>query len=93
MVIGGERALAHRASQWQRRYGKQARLINTYGPTETTIVATRYEFPAGWEAESEWEESPIGQPVKRARVYVLDGEHSNWRRWEWRGSCISGEQG
>jgi amino acid adenylation domain-containing protein len=74
VVIGGERALAHRASQWQRRYGQQARLINTYGPTETTIVATRYEFPAGWEAQSEWDESPIGQPVNRTRVYVLDGE-------------------
>ncbi|MCP4656106.1 MAG: non-ribosomal peptide synthetase, partial [bacterium] len=54
---------------WQERMDPRVRLVNTYGPTEATIVATR------WPLESDGDELgrvPIGRPVDGARAYVLD---------------------
>jgi len=45
-------------------------LINGYGPTETTICATLYEIDP---ASSYDRRTPIGRPIQRAAVYVLDG--------------------
>jgi amino acid adenylation domain-containing protein len=66
-IIGGERALAPRARSWLRCAGSHVRLFNTYGPTETTIVATVAEVRAAPEGE----EIPIGRPIANARVYIL----------------------
>jgi len=68
VILGGEEALADRFALWHRRVGPAVRLVNTYGPTETTIVATRRELsgfaPGGT--------VPIGRPIPGARAYVLD---------------------
>ncbi len=68
VILGGEEALADRFALWRRRIGSSVRLVNTYGPTETTIVATRHDLtdlaPGGL--------VPIGRPIPGARVYVLD---------------------
>ncbi|HSF42274.1 MAG TPA: amino acid adenylation domain-containing protein [Thermoanaerobaculia bacterium] len=64
IVIGGEKALPEPLAAW-RRTGHSARVINTYGPTETTIVATRHELEADGEI-------PIGRPISGARVFVVD---------------------
>jgi amino acid adenylation domain-containing protein len=67
VIIGGEQALPEALAQWRRgTAGHPARLVNTYGPTETTIVATRQEL--GGEAPT----LPIGRPIAGARVYVVD---------------------
>jgi acyl-coenzyme A synthetase/AMP-(fatty) acid ligase len=68
VLLGGEEALADRFALWQRRAGSSVRLVNTYGPTETTIVATRREL-------SELAPGamvPIGRPIPGARAHVLD---------------------
>ncbi|HEU0076137.1 MAG TPA: amino acid adenylation domain-containing protein, partial [Longimicrobiaceae bacterium] len=60
---GGERCSAETAARWSR--GR--RLVNMYGPTETTMYTTAHECaPGGAEAP------PIGRPVANARVYVVD---------------------
>ncbi|HKH46574.1 MAG TPA: amino acid adenylation domain-containing protein, partial [Thermoanaerobaculia bacterium] len=68
VILGGEEALADRLSLWLRRVGPSVRLVNTYGPTEATVVATRRELtdlaPGGL--------VPIGRPIPGARAYVLD---------------------
>ena len=68
VIIGGETVRADRLETWQRTVGDRVRLINTYGPTETTIVATTQDMakavPGG--------EVLIGQPVANVRTYVLD---------------------
>jgi amino acid adenylation domain-containing protein len=71
VVIGGERALAEPFRDWRRAAGGRVRLLNTYGPTESTIVATAWEAPDGDEAEVDT--VPIGGPVANTRAYVLDG--------------------
>lgn len=40
VVIGGEAALPERVDRWRKAVGTSVRLLNTYGPTEATVVAT-----------------------------------------------------
>ncbi|HEX7239936.1 MAG TPA: amino acid adenylation domain-containing protein, partial [Longimicrobiaceae bacterium] len=61
---GGERCSGELAARWS----AGRRLLNMYGPTETTIYATGHLC-----AEGAAEAPPIGRPVGGARAYVLDG--------------------
>jgi len=70
VIIGGERAQPERLQHWQKHVGGEIRLLNTYGPTEATIVSTIWEAPADQHFDSI--EVPIGRPVRNARAYVLD---------------------
>ncbi|HEY7770022.1 amino acid adenylation domain-containing protein, partial [Longimicrobium sp.] len=67
VAFGGEAALPERVRAWQAVAGGRVRLLNGYGPTETTIVATF------WEARGSGPVSrvPIGKPVSNTRCYVL----------------------
>ncbi|HEU0077406.1 MAG TPA: amino acid adenylation domain-containing protein, partial [Longimicrobiaceae bacterium] len=78
VIIGGERALPERVAAWRRHVGDGVRLVNTYGPTEATVVATLAELQGREEAPTLPDQPlppvPIGRPVPNGRVYVLDGE-------------------
>jgi amino acid adenylation domain-containing protein len=84
-IIGGETALSASLNQWQKCVSEKVRLVNTYGPTETTIVATWCDslpssssssLPSAPRAPSAVKNSPktlpIGRPIPNARTYVLD---------------------
>jgi amino acid adenylation domain-containing protein len=71
VIIGGERALLERLSVWQRTVGSTVRLVNTYGPTEATIVATKWDALLD-DSDGPLREVPIGRPLANATVYVLD---------------------
>jgi aspartate racemase len=72
LCIGGEAALPQRVSEWRERVGEGVLLLNTYGPTEATIVATVSNLTvAKPEEEFGWEVS-IGKPLANDKVYVLD---------------------
>ncbi|MFI9063186.1 amino acid adenylation domain-containing protein [Streptomyces sp. NPDC053429] len=70
VVIGGEAALPERVAQWCRTVdADRVRLLNTYGPTEATVVATVADLsrhPGG--------PVPIGLPLPGVRAAVVDGE-------------------
>ncbi|MFZ5635864.1 MAG: non-ribosomal peptide synthetase [Pseudomonadota bacterium] len=52
-----------------RRWNRNRRFINVYGPTETTAISTAYVCPADMvEADT----VPIGGPLANERVYILD---------------------
>ncbi|HEY0511355.1 MAG TPA: non-ribosomal peptide synthetase, partial [Thermoanaerobaculia bacterium] len=73
VILGGERALPERLSAWYARGHRQTKLVNTYGPTECTIVATRAELTAGLAAAAVAAgEVPIGRPVRNLRACVMD---------------------
>jgi amino acid adenylation domain-containing protein len=72
LIIGGERALPERLTSWQQRVGSSVRLVNTYGPTEATIVATKWEVPPG--SDGPHCKLPIGRPLGNVTVYLLDRE-------------------
>jgi amino acid adenylation domain-containing protein/non-ribosomal peptide synthase protein (TIGR01720 family) len=75
VIIGGEKALPERLSQWQESVGQRVRLVNTYGPTETTIVATMCDVQEMTSANGSLREVPIGRPIRDAQIYILD-QHS-----------------
>jgi amino acid adenylation domain-containing protein len=80
VIIGGERAVPERLEAWRGRFGTRVRLVNTYGPTEATIVATLADVAEPEPADPVRAEVPeiplspvpIGRPVSNARAYVLD---------------------
>src|SRR5829696_1864991 len=77
MIFGGEKAQAHRVAQWHAYMAQSARptrLINAYGQTEATVVATQCELrPEGGWYRTTQREVPIGRPLGNAFIYILDG--------------------
>lgn len=69
VVIGGERTFPERVERFVERTGHALKLINTYGPTETTIVATVNEMSGTAPVTGA---VAIGTPVRNMRGYVLD---------------------
>lgn len=49
-----------------------ARLINAYGPTETTTFALWHEIPVNGAAFDDTRPVPIGRPLANTRVHILD---------------------
>ncbi|MEW5929753.1 MAG: amino acid adenylation domain-containing protein [Gemmatimonadota bacterium] len=75
VIIGGERALPERLRDWRDAFGDGVRLVNTYGPTEATVVATMADLraPGGEEdGAASPRHVPIGRPLRNTRAYVLD---------------------
>ena len=73
VAIGGERALPDKVVKWTTGPGRNFRLVNAYGPTEATIVATCTELTGLSSAERE---ISIGQPIPNMRAYVLDSHYN-----------------
>jgi amino acid adenylation domain-containing protein/thioester reductase-like protein len=71
MITGGEPAnpevcrAALRAAPW-------ARLLNAYGLTETTITSSLFDVGADLPGLAEATALPVGRPLGRARIMVLD---------------------
>lgn len=73
VIIGGERALPERLATWQQQVGQHVRLVNCYGPTETTIGATMCDL-SGPRAVEMAGRVPIGKPLQNIQTYVLDSD-------------------
>ncbi|MFD3373822.1 amino acid adenylation domain-containing protein [Streptomyces sp. NPDC058697] len=71
VVIGGEAALPERVDRWRKAVGTSVRLLNTYGPTEATVVATVADLHDPTLAPGD---VPIGLPLPGTRAAVVDGE-------------------
>jgi amino acid adenylation domain-containing protein len=84
VIIGGERALPERVASWVRRVGQGVRLLNTYGPTEATVIATCHEAcePADDDC---FLPVPIGRPIANVVARVLDDSMRPVP------ACVSGE--
>ena len=67
IIIGGDALEQSGLAAWQKREGYRPKLINCYGPTETTISATLEEMDREgitWRS--------IGRPIGNTQVYILD---------------------
>lgn len=73
VIIGGEAALPERVARWRASVGPQVLLLNTYGPTEATVVATVATLSGGTVAGNSGEEVPIGRPLPGVQAVLLDG--------------------
>jgi amino acid adenylation domain-containing protein len=71
VIVGGEKASASAYAAWIKAGGNRVRWVNTYGPTEASVIVSAYEpdpskaFP---------DNLPIGRPIANVRLYVLDSE-------------------
>ncbi|KAA3662025.1 MAG: amino acid adenylation domain-containing protein, partial [Chloroflexi bacterium] len=71
VIIGGEKANEQAMQQWQEQVNADVRLLNTYGPTEATVVTTMYEASAETSVTVS-KGMLIGRPLPNYDVYVLD---------------------
>lgn len=62
ITVGGEACPQNVAERW----GRGRRMLNAYGPTETTIGAT---LAVNWDFKGK---PPLGRPLAGVKVYVLD---------------------
>lgn len=69
VIIGGEAALPERVARWQAAVGERVTLLNTYGPSEATVVATAATLGPETAQASE---IPIGSPLPGMGAAVLD---------------------
>ena len=68
VILGGEQVDASAIATWQARFGDRIRLVNTYGPTEATIIATATDLTAA----DTTRRPPIGRPIAGVEAYVFD---------------------
>lgn len=69
VILGGERVLPEKVKMWQESVGNYPKLVNSYGPTEATVVSTLYSLP---KTPVNLPEIPIGKPINNVQVYILD---------------------
>jgi amino acid adenylation domain-containing protein/FkbM family methyltransferase len=68
VVIGGEKAQREALNRWRQVAPARVRVLNAYGPTETTISATWADLSTAPTSI----ELPIGKPVANTLAYVVD---------------------
>lgn len=73
VIVGGEKASASAYAAWRGLAGDRVRWINTYGPTEASVIATSYE-PAADPHYRISSELPVGRPIQNVQTYILNSE-------------------
>ncbi len=66
IIIGGEAVQTSRVEQWRQKVSSEIQLLNTYGPSEATVVATSINLAC--------DVSPrlIGRPLRGRQIAVVD---------------------
>ena len=71
-IVGGDTMLPEVLKLWQRTPVSSIRLLNAYGPTETTITATAFEIAPRPDENATYQRVPIGRPLANTQIYILD---------------------
>lgn len=74
VVVGGEKAAATVYEAWQHATQGRVRWVNTYGPTETSIVSHYFVSPDTPERRVRLADVPIGRVLANDFAYVLDSQ-------------------
>ncbi len=72
VAIGGEAARAETVRRWGETPMRSIRLVNAYGPTETTITASIQELTPCLGGDAPLERVPIGRPLPGRTMHILD---------------------
>ena len=72
VAVGGEKPSSSALIAWLKLGGARMRWLNTYGPSETSVIATAFEPKLSIDGIPDL--IPIGRPLPNYRVYVLDEE-------------------
>ncbi|MGA6174805.1 amino acid adenylation domain-containing protein [Streptomyces sp. NPDC012600] len=68
LILGADQVQPTAVAAWRARFGDTVRLVNSYGPTETTIIATTAELGRADAVRR----PPIGSPVGSTTLTVCD---------------------
>lgn len=71
VILGGEKASTKVHRVWKKFAGDRVRLINTYGPTEASVIVSAFEPARSPEVEL-GDSLPLGTPVASANIVLLD---------------------
>ena len=74
VIVGGDRLPIEALQLWWNMPFKSVRLLNAYGPTETTITTTIFDTTSHIDREQLLIQVPIGRPIDNRQCYVL-GAH------------------
>ncbi|MCC8381695.1 amino acid adenylation domain-containing protein, partial [Xenorhabdus sp. PB30.3] len=69
LLVGGEALNPKKIQQVQLTESRPVHLINAYGPTETTTIATTYAITSTTNVAYT---IPIGRPIANTQIYILD---------------------
>ncbi|RKS87567.1 non-ribosomal peptide synthase protein (TIGR01720 family)/amino acid adenylation domain-containing protein [Orbus hercynius] len=69
ILVGGEALSAYHVNQFRQQY-PNVKLVNGYGPTETTTFAVTYQINTATQPFSV--NVPIGRPINNTSLYILD---------------------
>ncbi|MEM8640786.1 MAG: amino acid adenylation domain-containing protein, partial [Cyanobacteria bacterium P01_G01_bin.54] len=72
VIIGGETAKLDRLALWQQQVPPTVRLVNSYGPTEATVVTTMMDLSDRSIDALGGREVPIGTALRNTTTRVLD---------------------
>ena len=70
VIIGGDVMPSSSLHLWRQTPMRDARLLNAYGPTETTITALTFAVPSQFDRNT----IPIGHPPANRTIYILDNQ-------------------
>jgi len=69
VVLAGEQLYPSDVKRWMEVFGERIKLLNFYGPTETTLIKSCHVVQPADAARST---VPIGKPIKGAAMMVID---------------------
>jgi len=69
VIVGGEKASSAKLAAWRKVAGSRVRWVNTYGPTETSVIVTAFEPENSEEIPAIL---PIGRPIANTKIHILD---------------------
>ena len=72
VIIGGDAILPEHIYLWSKTPMKHCRILNAYGPTETTITASTFDLSSENYEQSAVLRVPIGRPLPNRWFYILD---------------------
>ncbi|MBX8565050.1 amino acid adenylation domain-containing protein [Pseudomonas cichorii] len=72
--VGGEAMAVEGLRLWRQAGLGHVRLLNTYGPTEATVVSSIHDCSALTPQTVSWRGVPIGRGLAGRRLYVLDDQ-------------------
>lgn len=74
VVVGGEQVSPEGLRLWNRAPTNSVRLLNSYGPTEATMVVTHFDMRSQSFEGATAGKIPIGKPLAGRKIYILDSD-------------------
>ncbi len=72
VILGGDKVSPERFITWHQHGGAGVDLIDTYGPTEATVIATAHEPSVAERANADLHTLSIGRPIANTQIHLVD---------------------